>query len=180
MDAIVLPHDGDEPADLDDALLEGRRFVMLTPDDTVIADSLGDLMAHLVQGYAEAAAGEDAAVETLRLRYLSLAGLADMVAPAVFAGLVNNDEIDADALTEDELGHILVDDRLRDPAFTGEWTSPMPLMAMAPRYAPYTDVPRPTGNVHFFDPANEFTYLRTLEDVGLIRLLSAAELPGRE
>ena len=60
MDAIVLPHDGDEPADLDDALL--------------------------VQGYAEAAAGEDAAVETLRLRYLSLAGLADMVAPAVFAG----------------------------------------------------------------------------------------------
>ena len=53
------------------------------------------------------------------------------------------------------------------------WRDRVPLVLIATDYEPYTDRPKPTGRALFLDPSTEISFLRSLDALGLIKLLAA-------
>jgi hypothetical protein len=47
----------------------------------------------------------------------------------------------------------------------------VPLVLMTSDYVPFTERPAPTGNIFWLDPTTELTYLRSLDRLGVMKLL---------
>jgi len=86
------------------------------------------------------------------------------------AAATNNGDFDPALASEDTLTTMLGG---KTVVFTGEqWPEQsVPLYLIATDYAPFTDVPRPAGNVVYLDPSMETAYLISLHEMGLVRFL---------
>ncbi len=151
------------------------------------ADTATELVGVLIPGYdaiphrsgAEGAgrgtpsdADHDEALchdEALWLRYGQAVATAELIQQRILAAAVTNGDFDPAAAPEDALTALLGD---KTDVFTGEqWRWNVLLVLIATDYAPFTDVPRPTGRVAYLDPNTETTYLTSLHEAGLVRFL---------
>jgi len=107
--------------------------------------------------------------EALWLRYGQAVATAALIQQRILAAAVTNGDFDPAAAPEDALTALLGD---KTDVFTGEqWRWNVLLVLIATDYAPFTDVPRPTGRVAYLDPNTETTYLTSLHEAGLVRFL---------
>lgn len=56
------------------------------------------------------------------------------------------------------------------PVFTRGWFEDCPLVVVATHYQPFTDAPRPAGNVVVIDPSSALRLLRSVAAAGVIDL----------
>ncbi len=68
---------------------------------------------------------------------------------------------------------ISVSDDPSNPAVDVTWNLEVPLVLMTSDYLPFTDRMVPEGNIVWLDPTTELTYLRSLDRIGIMKLLVA-------
>ena len=132
--------------------------------DTVLADTVTEVVEHLIDGYdpsdPEAAFEQrlEWAVQTTNLQQ----GLLAVVAQ-------NEGTLDIDTIGEDALTALFTG---RDEAAeVAQWRHEVPLLHVASHYEPYSERPRPEGNVHLIDPYTELTLLLSLHAAGTLEVL---------
>ncbi|MPV51036.1 hypothetical protein GCG21_13675 [Pseudactinotalea sp. HY160] len=168
MGALIITHDEHGNSQV---LEPDREFALVLGDRTILADTRTDLIEALNPGYADLLAGPNGQREAAWSRYTFLLGAADALASTVLAAMVNAGDVEITALSEDELNFIIPPDRIQARPFIGNWTSRVPLVALRSDYAPFTDVPEPTGNVKFLDPSNETTFIDSLVEAGIAHFM---------
>ncbi len=115
--------------------------------------------------------------EALWLRYSQAVATAALIQQHILAAAVTNGDFDPAAAPEDALTALLGD---KTDVFTVEqWRWNVLLVLIVTDYAPFTDVPRPTGRVAYLDPSTETTYLTSLHEAGLVRFLPRQVTPRR-
>lgn len=141
----------------------GFAMVDLVTDRIVYADTLGDLVAEIVDDYP-ITTGPEKDDERLAARADTLAVIAHRAQAAILAS-VGTADISEDALT------VLMHDRSSEVLQMTEWDSNIPLLLLATSYAPYTDTPAPSGDaVVMLDAHTERTFLDALASVGAVEL----------
>jgi hypothetical protein len=126
------------------------------------ADTDAELVAALIHGYAEM---QDAvAAARARIHYAVWAQVTTQAAINVGRG--------HEGCTPEQLD-VLYADRTVQPAVR-DWSAPVPLILVDCFYAPITDVPAPTavppGQILWLRPRTDADLLRSLADLGVIRL----------
>ena len=162
------PHEGGEP----------RPVVLLHNEvGTTYADTATELVGVLIPGYDAIPAetggdtpASDADHDTaLGMRYDQAVQTVTVLQESHLAAATLNGDFDPEVASEDTLTTMLGG---KTVVFTGaEWPEAVPLYLIATDYAPFTDVPRPAGNVVYLDPSMETAYLISLHEVGLVRFL---------
>lgn len=144
-------------------------FRVALDDLVILADTRTEAVGHLIEGYAALPADEEGDEEALYERYRSAVGIANAHQGALAAAAAEKGTFDPAAENENTLTALFTgrDEKLDEFA---EWSHHVPLVLVASGYAPYTNSPRPTGNVLWIDPFTETTYLDTLATAGLIEL----------
>lgn len=144
------------------------QFVLQGPGDGQVTygDSRTDIVNQLFDAHKEAATPED----RFQVRLEILVELANMVQAQVVGKLV---EDGAELPDDEDFLTVLLHDRSEKTIAFEEWdVEGLPLFLIATGYAPYSEIPRPTGEeVVWLDPANETTFLTALESLGLVELL---------
>lgn len=127
--------------------------------DAIFADSLSDIVAVLIPGYAEL---DDEHEDDLHLqaRIDALAPLASQAQALVLADLASRDI----HLTEAELTAAMRDKE--HSAGISRWNPAEPLVLLTTVYEPFTDEPRPEGSILWLDPTNEAAFLGSLAKLG--------------
>ncbi len=151
------------------------------------ADTATELVGVLIPGYDAIphSSGSNCAApgtpsdadhdEALWLRYSQAVSTAALIQQHILAAAVANGDFDSAAAPEDALTTMLGG---KTNAFTGEhWRWNVLLVLIVTDYAPFTDVPRPTGRVAYLDPSTETTYLTSLHEAGLVRFLPRQVTP---
>lgn len=171
---ITLPDHPDGPG--------GWAYALVDNDGQVIfSDNAGELVALLIQGYADIPASDTGHDLALVARYEALVEIAEraqrfLVDEAIERGTLDPLEAGEDVLTA------LFAPRERpwggmdgpDGQVSFEWDRPVPLILIATDYAPFTDRPCPTGNVLFLDPSTELSFMVSLDTLGLVKFMVAA------
>ncbi|WIE80857.1 hypothetical protein [Curtobacterium sp. MCSS17_016] len=154
--------------DITTHLSESDRWVVAvtnpTSKVTVLADSLTDVVADMVDDYDPS---DPAKAFEQRLDYVVRSTAfqqAIVAAAAVEDGTLDIDTVGEDALTA------LFSDRTEAAEVT-EWNHSVPLLHVSSHYEPYTERPRPSGNVHLLDPYTELTLLQSLHAAGSLEVL---------
>jgi hypothetical protein len=174
---------------------EGKRwpYVVIALDgDTIYADSATEVIEATIADYSSFKvvdengdseffdAGNDLA---LIARYDDLLRYATAWQETVFAAAIEDGSFDPTNATEDELTALVAErvipfiglplnDDVDDTRVDLEWGCSVPLALMVNDYMPFTERPAPTGNIQWFDPTTELTYLRTLHAIGVLHLLT--------
>ncbi|WP_159599117.1 hypothetical protein [Agromyces humi] len=137
-------------------------FALNTGDRTVYADTLTDLAAELIPGYAELPDSYDGDVDA----FIARVHAASMIANRSQAQLIAATEwFDLAAANEEVATALLAPRGQATNQYAGNWDGPVPLVLVSTDYAPYTDVPLPTGDVSFIDPTDEQTFIHSLADL---------------
>ncbi len=179
---IVTTHTADEADTLTAPPHEGGDpwpFVLVHDDENITyADSATELVGVLIPGYDAIPAetggdipASDADHDTaLGMRYDQAVHTVTVLQESHLAAATNNGDFDPALASEDTLTTMLGG---KTVVFTGEqWPEQsVPLYLIATDYVPFTDVPRPAGNVVYLDPSMETAYLISLHEVGLVRFL---------
>ncbi|MGW8431208.1 hypothetical protein ACWGJ9_08790 [Curtobacterium citreum] len=135
-----------------------------TTSTTVLADSLTDVVAGIIDGY-DPADPERAFEQRLDYVVRSTAFQQGILATvAATEGTLDIESVGEDALTA------LFSDR-SEAAEVTEWHHEVPLLHVSSHYEPYTERPRPVGNVHLLDPYTELTLLLSLHAAGNLEVL---------
>jgi hypothetical protein len=149
-------------------LSESDRWVVAvtnpTSKVTVLSDSLTDVVADMIDGYDSS---DPVHAFEQRLDYVvrSTAFQQGIIAAAAAAdGTLDIETVGEDALTA------LFSDR-SEAAEVTEWHHEVPLLHVASHYEPYTERPRPKGNVHLLDPYTELTLLLSLHAAGSLEVM---------
>jgi hypothetical protein len=134
-------------------------------DGTVtLADTVTELLASIMVDYEpeESLDGVEAAFEARTdfavLQANMRQGLLALI--ATDQGAFNPDEESEETLTA------IFSDRDVFVPRVELWDGKVPLVLVSTEYAPYSEVPRPTGNVEWIDPFTDLTLLTTLEKLG--------------
>ena len=163
------PHEGDDP----------WPFVLMHDDeDITYADTATELVGVLIPDYDAIPANSDGDTPcsdadhdtALWMRYGQAVHTVTVLQESALAAATNNGDFDPALAGEDTLTTMLGG---KTVVFTGEqWPEQaVPLYLIATDYAPFTDVPRPAGNVVYLDPSMETAYLISLHEMGLVRFL---------
>ena len=156
----------------------------------VFADNAGELVALVILGYGDIPGNDEGHDEALAVRYEALVEMADrsqryLVDQAAESGLFDPLEADEETLTalfaprtRPWEGHAAAPLTGTSPTASRPgrnlvWRDRVPLVLIATDYEPYTDRPKPTGRALFLDPSTEISFLRSLDALGLIKLLAA-------
>lgn len=137
-------------------------FAAVTEQQTVWGDSRSDLVDGLIDGHADS--GDD---DRLRLRY-DVLDAARVLRQAAYAAKAAENGWDPATEGEEVLTQIF---SKTPPFVTGSWDHPVMLVRLRTDYVPFTEVLLPVGNIEFLDPANETTFLASLEKLGAIQVL---------
>jgi len=140
------------------------------------ADTPGDLLGVLIEGYAEM---DDTEQLSARIR------LAIDAQVATQAQIVTSEEFEAAfrALGTAEQDLVLAP-RHKQPV-VAFWDSLVPLVLVETGYAPYTDLDKPISgisdvadppNLYFLRPQEEWEFLVSLDRAGFVRVLETADL----
>ena len=181
--ATVTPTD--VPADSEAAVLipphpDGGVWIYSVLDGSgtvTFADSASELVAMAIPGYGDIPDDDEGHDEALIARYAHLVELAErtqhfMVDDAVKSGALVLTEAGEEILT----ALFAPRDRPWEGAMSAsgwtdmDWRHEVPLVLLASDYAPYTLRETPTGRIVWLDPTTEVTYLRSLNELGLIEL----------
>ena len=141
--------------------------------DVVFADSYQEILEVLIPGYAQLS-GADAA----RARI----ALAQAVAAQVQGAILAQASEDGIEPTDEEWA-VLAAPRDQPQPRADWWTCPIPLVAVETSYEPFTQVPRPASglaagadpaeNLWWIRPGEDEEFLRSLHEVGWLRLMQA-------
>jgi len=153
-------------------------YTMTRGDAQATANTLTEMIGHLIPGYTDLE-NDDATLARYTCAALTVAQIQQLAAAqATDAGTFDPEHADEPTLTAIFASrtaaappHTALTPRPLDLPELGlplQWTCPVPLFLTSTDYAPYTDLPRPTGNVFWVDPANEHTFLTTLAAIGVI------------
>jgi hypothetical protein len=149
-------------------LSESDRWVVAvtnpTSKMTVLADSLTDVVADMIDDYDPS---DPAKAFEQRLDFVvrSTAFQQGVIAAAAAAdGTLDIETVGEDALTA------LFSDR-SEAAEVLQWDHEVPLLHVSSHYEPYTERPRPKGNVHLLDPYTELTLLLSLHAAGSLEVM---------
>lgn len=160
---------------------------------TYYADSVTEIIEATLPGYADLKFVDDAGnVELLDegndvalvMRYDDLIGYATGLQEHIVTTAIENGDFDPTAVSEDVLTELFAErivpfegvpftDDINDERVTLEWELDVPLVLMTSDYVPFTERPAPTGNIIWLDPTTELTYLRSLDRLGVLKLLVA-------
>lgn len=135
-----------------------------------MADTAGELLALLIDDYPAQDATVDDLVEidAARIDYgirLAQGVQESWLASAVTEGILDlgrTDPRDVDAWFRSKAAGVDV----------GEWTQEVPLVCLDMSYAPFTDIPAPTGNVVWVEVRDEVALLNSMSQLGLIGWLT--------
>ncbi|QNE48685.1 hypothetical protein F1C58_16640 (plasmid) [Glaciihabitans sp. INWT7] len=154
-------------------------YALLVADETIYADSLTELVAHVIEGYDAFADDEEGDVLAFLTRVDSASSIAAQSQAVVLAEMTESGEFDPETSTETILTALLTPrgTGLVDGSdFGGNWDNPVPLLLLTTDYAPFTAYTLITGNVEYFDPSNERTYLESLQKFGFVELFVNADI----
>lgn len=141
------------------------RYGALAPDGSVtLAQSATEMVSDFIEGYSDL--DDDTALERRYDLLVWLGGATQQhyVNLAEAAGTLTEDDADEDILTA------LFSDRSK-PREDGDWDHEVPLVLVATDYSPYTKRAKPRGKIVWINPETEVTFLRSLETLGMIRLV---------
>lgn len=130
----------------------------------VVADTLTDLVAQLIDDYPL-----DGGAEALDARVAFASRVAQSRQAALAFVATAESQFDPAVESEEALTALFADREL-PVADVEVWGHEVPLVLLNTSYAPYTDVAAPSGNVQWIDPSDEGALLRSLVDLGDIRL----------
>lgn len=130
--------------------------------ETLAGDSMTDLVGQLL---GDSYNPDDPAAALVE-RYETLVDLAVKMQAIMLA----SDSIDITKCSEAQLTAALADKR--DVCHVTSWAADFPLIVVATGYEPYTDVPRPTGDVIVVDPHTEKSFLEAFTQLGLAILVT--------
>jgi hypothetical protein len=159
--------------------------------DTYFADSVTEIIEATLPGYADLKFVDDAGnVEfidegndvALVMRYDDLIGYATGLQQSIAGTAIERGDFDPTLVGEDVLTALFAErivpfegvpltDDANDPRVNLEWDLEVPLVLMTSDYVPFTERPAPTGNIFWLDPTTELTYLRSLDRLGVMKLL---------
>ena len=156
------------------------KYAMTRGDAQATANTLTELIGHLIPGYTDLE-DDDATLARYTSAALTVAQIQQLAAAqATDVGTFDPEHADESTLTAIFASrtvaappHSALTPRplnLPELGLPLQWTCPVPLYLTSTDYAPYTDLPRPTGNVYWVDPATEHTFLATLAAIGVIAL----------
>lgn len=160
---------------------------------TYFADSVTEIIEATLPGYVELKyvdntgdveffdEGNDLA---LVMRYDDLVGYATGLKETIFRTAIERDKFDPTSVSEDVLTALLgesivpfeglpLNDDPADERVDLEWELDVPLVLIASDYVPFTERQVPTGNIIWLDPTTELSYLRSLDRLGVMKLLVA-------
>lgn len=149
-------------------------YAMATDNGTLFADTVTELVAELIPGYAGLPETADGAIDALHARYEAAVSHANLIQGLLAAVANAEGEFDAAAESESTLTALFADREQFVADFT-VWDHQVPVVLIATDYAPYTDVPRPSGNITWLDPATETSLLQSLRDLGVILYFVASD-----
>jgi hypothetical protein len=140
---------------------------------TYYAETATEIIDIGILGYA--AMDHDTALIT---RYDDLVAYADALQGCLVAQALEKGYFDPAAVSEGILTAVMCERLIPyEPLVDGlplEWPGGLPpLVLIRTDYAPFSDRPVPTGNVIWLDPYTELTYLKSLNSLGVIKLLVA-------
>lgn len=165
---------------------DGSRyaFVMLHgcpdgEDRVTAADSAAELLATLIPGYADLPQSSDGDDRALLARYDHAVSVATAVQASCAAQAAEAGDFDPTTEGEDVLTAVFTE---RTTPFTGipqpngarsrDWQHAVPLVLIDTDYMPYTRRAAPTGRIIWLRPAIEGEYLRSLDEVRYVSLLT--------
>jgi hypothetical protein len=144
-------------------------FAMAYQDRAVLADTRTELVADLIEGYAEIPDTEEGNADALVARFETGVHVADQFQQIIAAQHVEEGRFDTKVESEDTLTAIFTPRREK----LGEiapWDHVVPLVLISTDYAPFTEVPAPEGNIRWVNPYTETTFLDTMAELGVIEL----------
>ena len=148
-------------------------FALLLGEVTVYADSLTDLLGYVIPGYDQLPLGDEGDVLAFLERVSHASAIAGESQALVLAHHTESGEFDPADQSEAELtalfsarGTGLVD----GSEFDHKWENAVPLVLLTTDFAPFTARPLIEGNVQYFDPSDERTYLDSLQEFGFVDL----------
>ena len=142
-------------------------------EDTVYADTLTELVGFVIPEYGDLPLTVDGDADALLARVDAAVNAVALAQATVMLAMEEAGEFNPEAASEDVLTALLT---ARGTALVsgaewgGDWAEDVPLLLLATDYAPFTDLVPITGNVQYFDPSDERTFLASLEDLGWARL----------
>lgn len=145
-------------------------FALAYESRVILSDTRTDLVASLIEGYADLPHTEAGDEEALYMRYRSVTDVADQFQQIIAAQAVEEGRFDYMLESEANLTALFTPRTKKISEFS-PWNHPVPLILIATDYAPFRSEPLPEGNVKFLNPYTETTYLQSLSDLGVIELL---------
>lgn len=150
-------------------------FLLVSDEEVTFADSNTELLGTYIEGYEDLGEDPDGNAEATMLRYEQAVVTANLLQVSICAEATRGGTFNPATVSEGELTALFTD---CGTPFTGtedasgmtttEWTLNVPLVLIDMDYAPFSDRPRPTGNVLFLRPSVETTYLESLDEVGMV------------
>lgn len=137
-------------------------FSLVTATTTIVAESITELVAHLV-GETYVGLDDD---QALLARYDAACTIAGMT-----QALYCETALDPAAETEETLTALLSDRGQGAVELQGPWTHEVPLVLVRTDYEPFTETSVPGGNVVFVDPSHERVFLESLDRFGFVSFL---------
>ena len=146
---------------------------------TYYVDTASEIIKATLAGYDEPEfLGDDLA---LVAHYDDLVGYATALQKSIVATAIERDDFDPISVSEDVFSALLAErlipfegiplnDTPDDSRVELEWGQPVPLVLLATDYQPFTERPVPTGNITWLDPSTEVNYLRSLHNIGVVKL----------
>ncbi len=137
------------------------RYALVRGDVTTFSDSLSDLVGAIIPGYSSSIDDEAALLARWQCAARTATDLQQLFA--------TGEGLDPAGESEEVLTVLFTDRALVAPmGLVGPvWSHRVPLVVLATDYEPFTNVPRPSGNVRFIDSSTERAFLRSLADLGV-------------
>lgn len=150
-------------------MLDGTSYphAMVVGPETVLAETVTDLVAYLLPGYGSIPAGPDGDDQAFVERASAMICHAAKIQAVIAADGLSDGEFRPEELDEATLTAIFGDRTI--PLDLDHWDGPIPLVLLVTDYAPFADRLPPTGNVLWLDPSDELAFLASLANAGVLR-----------
>jgi len=144
-------------------------LLLMHGDRIVGAETAGELLAVLIPGYGDLPDDDAGHDDALWRRYESAVATATELQETLIAAAAENGDFDAATADEEVLTVMLT--AKRTPYTGSVWRYSVPLVLIDTDYQPFTTHPRPYGRVIYLRPAQEYDYLASLAEAGLVQYL---------